>query len=182
MFQQDVLLPWKTVLENVEFGLTLRHQDRRQARENAHRWLDRVGLTGVGHQYPYQLSGGMRKRVGLAQCWIVDPDLILMDEPFSALDVHTRLRMETEILRLWNGSGKTVVFVTHDLEEAISLADDVFVLSAGPGSRIRGQYPVDLARPRNLLDIRTDPRFHDMYRNIWNDLREEVTKGYEDAD
>jgi sulfonate transport system ATP-binding protein len=121
----------------------------------------------------------MRKRAAMAQCWIVQPDLILMDEPFSALDVHTRLRMESEILRLWAGSGQTVVFVTHDLEEAISLSDDVFLLSAGPGARVVGRYSIDLARPRNLIDIKTDSRFHGVYRNIWNDLRQEVLKSYE---
>jgi len=182
MFQEDVLLPWKTVLQNIQFGLTLRHVDPPDAEKTARQWLERVGLTGASDRFPYQLSGGMRKRVALAQCWIVEPDVIFMDEPFSALDVHTRLRMETEILRLWTGSGKTVVFVTHDLEEAISLADEVFVLSAGPGSRIRGRYPVSLTRPRDLLDMRTDTRFHEIYRSIWDDLREEVTKSYDRAD
>jgi len=182
MFQEDVLLPWKTVLQNIQFGLTLRRVDAREAERRAREWLERVGLTGVADRFPYQLSGGMRKRVALAQCWIVEPDVIFMDESFSALDVHTRLRMETEILRLWFGSGKTAVFVTHDLEEAISLADDVFVLSAGPGSRIRGRYPITLMRPRDLLDIRTDRRFHDIYRSIWDDLREEVTKSHGRAD
>jgi NitT/TauT family transport system ATP-binding protein len=179
MFQQDVLLPWKTVLGNIQLGPTLRQHDPIEARESARRWLDRVGLTGLGNEYPYQLSGGMRKRVALAQCWIVDPDMILMDEPFTALDVHTRLRMEEEILHLWTDSGKTVVFVTHDLEEAIALSDEVFVLSAGPGSRVVGRYTVDLPRPRGLLDIRTEPGFHEMYRSIWNDLRQEVVKSYE---
>jgi NitT/TauT family transport system ATP-binding protein len=170
------------VIQNVQFGLTLRRTDAGEAQGRARVWLERVGLSGVERHYPYQLSGGMRKRVALAQAWIVDPDIIFMDEPFSALDVHTRLRMESEILRLWIGSGKTVVFVTHDLEEAISLADEVVVLSAGPASRIRGRYPVALTRPRNLLDMRADPRFHDVYASIWNDLREEVTKSYGRAD
>src|SRR6476620_1818574 len=131
MFQQDALLPWKTVLGNIQFGLTIRGQNGREAQENAQAWLERVGLVGFGN-HPYQLSGGMRKRAAMAQCWIVHPDLILMDEPFSALDVHTRLRMESEILGLWAGSGRTVVFVTHDLEEAIALSDEVWLLSAGP--------------------------------------------------
>ncbi|HEU5257240.1 MAG TPA: ABC transporter ATP-binding protein [Vicinamibacterales bacterium] len=179
MFQQDALLPWKTVLENIQLGLTLRRQERHVRRANAQRWLERVGLTGVGNEYPYQLSGGMRKRVALAQCWIVDPDLILMDEPFSALDVHTRLQVEAEILRLWAGSGKTVAFVTHDLEEAISLSDYVFLLSAGPGSRVVGRYAVDLPRPRTLMDIRAESRFHELYRDIWHDLRREVVRSNE---
>jgi NitT/TauT family transport system ATP-binding protein len=164
MFQQDALLPWKTVLDNIRLGLTLRGQNGRDAIESARSWVERVGLKGFGDHYPYQLSGGMRKRVAMAQCWIVQPELILMDEPFGALDVHTRLRMESEILGLWTGSGKTVVFVTHDLEEAISLSDDVFVLSAGPRARLVGRYAIDLPRPRQLMDIKADSRFHELYR------------------
>jgi NitT/TauT family transport system ATP-binding protein len=181
MFQQDALLPWKTVLANIQFGLTIRGQNGREALESAQTWLERVGLHGFGNHYPYQLSGGMRKRVAMAQSWIVQPDLILMDEPFSALDVHTRLLMESEILGLWTGSGRTVVFVTHDLEEAISLSDEVFLLSAGPGARVVGRYSIELSRPRNLLDLKAESHFHDVYRNIWNDLRQEVLKSYEQS-
>jgi NitT/TauT family transport system ATP-binding protein len=179
MFQQDALLPWKTVLGNIQFGLTLRGVNGSEAATKAQAWLERVGLMGCGHLYPYQLSGGMRKRVAMAQCWIVEPDVMLMDEPFSALDVHTRLRMESEILGLWEGSGTTVVFVTHDLEEAIALSDEVFLLSAGPGSRLVGRYAVNLPRPRHLIDIKAEPAFHQLYREIWNDLRQEVLKSYE---
>jgi NitT/TauT family transport system ATP-binding protein len=179
MFQQDALLPWKTVLDYIRLGLTFQGRDARQAVDEARVWIERTGLAGFGDRYPYQLSGGMRKRVAMAQCWIVNPDMVLMDEPFSALDVHTRLRMEGEILGLWAGSGKTVVFVTHDLEEAISLSDEVILLSAGPGSRVVGRYPVDLERPRNLIDIKTEPRFMELFRAIWSDLREEVLKSYE---
>jgi NitT/TauT family transport system ATP-binding protein len=179
MFQQDALLPWKTVLDNILLGLTFRGRVGPDAEAEARTWIKRVGLDGFSDSYPYQLSGGMRKRVAMAQCWIVQPDLVLMDEPFGALDVHTRLRMEDEILRLWTGSGKTVVFVTHDLEEAISLSDEVILLAAGPGSRMVGHYPVDLPRPRNLIDIKTEPRFNELFRGIWTDLREEVLKSYE---
>jgi sulfonate transport system ATP-binding protein len=179
MFQQDALLQWKTVLGNIQLGLTLRGQNGRDALENARTWVERVGLKGFGNHYPFQLSGGMRRRVAMAQCWIVQPDLILMDEPFSALDVHTRLRMESEILRLWEGSGQTVVFVTHDLEEAIALSDHVFLLSAGPGAHLVGRYSIDLPRPRPLIDIKAESRFHEVYRDIWNDLRREVLKSYE---
>ena len=179
MFQQEALLPWKTVLGNIQFGLTLRGVNGVDAMTQGHAWLERAGLKGCGDLYPHQLSGGMRKRVALAQCWIVRPDLILMDEPFSALDVHTRLRMESEILDLWSGSGTTVVFVTHDLEEAIALSDDVFLMSAGPGSRVVGRYAIDLPRPRHLIDIKADARFHDVYRTIWSDLRQEVLESYE---
>jgi len=179
MFQQDALLPWKTVLGNIQLGLTFRGQTGPDAVGEAKAWIERVGLQGFGDRYPHQLSGGMRKRVAMAQCWIVKPDLVLMDEPFGALDVHTRLRMEGEILGLWAGSGETVIFVTHDLEEAIALSDEVILLSAGPGSRLVGRYPVDLARPRNLIDIRMEPRFNELFRAIWSDLREEVLKSYE---
>jgi NitT/TauT family transport system ATP-binding protein len=179
MFQQDALLPWKTVLGNIKFGLTLRGEKGRDASAKALAWIERVGLKGCANLYPYQLSGGMRKRVAMAQCWIVQPDLILMDEPFSALDVHTRLRMESEILGLWEGSNATVVFVTHDLEEAIALSDAVFLLSAGPGSRLVGRYAIELPRPRHLIDIKAEATFHQVYRDIWNDLRLEVLKSYE---
>lgn len=179
MFQGDALLPWKTVLGNIQLGLTFRGRTGRDAEDEATKWLDRVGLRGFGDRYPSQLSGGMRKRVAMAQAWIVRPDIILMDEPFAALDVHTRLRMESEVLGLWTESRQTVMFVTHDLEEAIALSDEVLVLSAGPGSHLVGRYPVDLARPRNLIDIKIEPRFQELYRSIWTDLRREVLTSYE---
>ena len=164
MFQQDALLPWKTVLGQHSVRLDAAGENGRDAAEKALAWIERVGLKGCGDLYPYQLSGGMRKRVAMAQCWIVQPDVILMDEPFSALDVHTRLRMESEILGLWEGSGTTVVFVTHDLEEAIALSDEVFLLSAGPGSRLVGRYVIELPRPRHLIDIKAEAAFHQVYR------------------
>jgi NitT/TauT family transport system ATP-binding protein len=175
MFQQDALLPWKTVLENIGLGLRFRGTfSEAKARE----WVDRVGLSAFTDKFPSQLSGGMRKRVAMAQCWIVDPDILLMDEPFSALDVHTRMRMEGELLDLWTGSPKTVLFVTHDLEEALSLSDEVVVLSAGPASHIIATHKIDLPRPRNLMDIRTEPRFAELYREIWAQLKEEVLTSY----
>ncbi len=175
MFQQDALLPWKTVLENVGLGLRFRGTfDAAKARE----WVDRVGLSAFADKFPAQLSGGMRKRVAMAQCWIVDHDILLMDEPFSALDVHTRMRMEGELLELWTGSPKTILFVTHDLEEALSLSDEVVVLSAGPASRIVARHMIDIPRPRNLMDIRTEPRFAELYRQIWAQLKQEVLTSY----
>jgi NitT/TauT family transport system ATP-binding protein len=179
MFQQDALLPWKTVLQNVVLGLEFRGRDNAERQALGRDWVRRVGLSGFENAYPHQLSGGMRKRLAMAQSWIVDPDLMLMDEPFGALDVHTRQRMESEILDLWAGSGKTVLFITHDLEEAIALSDEVAVMSAGPASRIVAQHQVDLSRPRHLLDIKTEPRFGELYRTIWSDLRQEVLKSYE---
>jgi NitT/TauT family transport system ATP-binding protein len=175
MFQQDALLPWKTVLENVGLGLRFRGTfTEAKARE----WVERVGLATFADKFPAQLSGGMRKRVAMAQCWIVDPDILLMDEPFGALDIHTRMRMEGELLDLWTGSQKTVLFVTHDLEEALSLSDEVVVLSAGPASHIVARHPIDLPRPRNLMDIRTEPRFAELYREIWAELKQEVLTSY----
>ena len=178
LFQQDALLPWKTVLDNVTLGLAFRGRSASEKREAGLQWLERVGLGAFADHFPHQLSGGMRKRVGMAQNWIVDPDMLLMDEPFSALDVHTRRRMESELLRVWTGTGKTIFLVTHDLEEAIALSDEVVVLSAGPASTIVGRYSVELARPRDLIDIRTDPGFLELYRSIWSDLRTEVLRSY----
>lgn len=179
MFQQDALLPWKTVIDNILLGLEMRGTDRQQAEQSVRDWIHRVGLDGFADRYPHQLSGGMRKRVAMAQTWITDPAIVFMDEPFGALDVHTRLRMEGEILNLWAETKKTVMFVTHDLEEAIALSDEVVVLSAGPASRIVGVYQVPLKRPRNLIDIKTEPEFTGIYSAIWRDLREEVLKSYE---
>jgi len=216
MFQQDALLPWKTVRDNVALGLTLGGVARPVAHARAAEWLGRVGLAGFGEHYPAQLSGGMRKRAAMAQHWIIDRGLMLMDEPFSALDVHTRVRMETELLALWEvrsaeslalqpseirsaeslalqpsggraqPSGgrafqasqirKTVIFVTHDLEEAIALADEVIVLSAGPSARVVARHAVTLDRPRDLMELRTSPAFIELYRALWGVLREEVAR------
>jgi len=178
LFQQDALLPWCTVLDNVMLGPLFEGMKRGDAARLARDWLQRVGLAAFADRFPHQLSGGMRKRVAIAQTWIVDPQILLMDEPFSALDVQVRQMMETELLNLWQGSNKTVLFVTHDLEEAIALSDEVIVLSAGP-ARIKGVYPVPLARPRDVAEIRLDPRFDSLYRRIWGDLRDEVRRQYE---
>jgi NitT/TauT family transport system ATP-binding protein len=180
LFQQDALLPWCTVLENVKLGLTFRGVGRR-AETEARQWIRRVGLAGFEDRFPHQLSGGMRKRVAIAQTWIVDPRILLMDEPFGALDVQTRQNMENELLALWQQeSRKTVLFVTHDLEEAIALADRVVVLSIGP-ARIKGDYPIALERPRDVAEIRLDPEFTALYTRIWADLREEVRRSHEFA-
>jgi NitT/TauT family transport system ATP-binding protein len=178
VFQSDAVFPWKTVLENVAAGPRYRGTSNREARERARDWISRVGLTGFEDRYPYQLSGGMRKRVALAQSLINGPRILLMDEPFSALDVQTRSLMENELLGLWAASSASVVFVTHDLEEAISLSDRVFVITAGPGT-VKSNYKVDLPRPRNVAEIRFEPRFGEIYQEIWNDLRDEVLVSYE---
>jgi NitT/TauT family transport system ATP-binding protein len=193
MFQQDALLPWKNVRANVALGLTIAGVPRTEANARAQAWLERVGLASFAGHFPAQLSGGMRKRVAMAQNWIVDRSQLLMDESFSALDIHTRQMMETELLALWESPAspgelqpaldrshadarRTVLFVTHDLEEAIALADQVVVLSAGPASRVVATHAIDLDRPRNLLDLRASPPFEALYRAIWSVLRQEVVR------
>jgi len=178
VFQSDAVFPWKTVLENVAAGPRYQGASNTEARTRARDWISRVGLTGFEDRYPYQLSGGMRKRVALAQSLINGPRILLMDEPFSALDVQTRSLMENELLGLWSASSASVVFVTHDLEEAISLSDRVFVITAGPGT-VKSTYKVDLPRPRNVAEIRFQPRFAEIYEEIWSDLRDEVLVSYE---
>jgi len=178
MFQTDALLPWKTALDNVLLGPLLRGRPRPEALALARDWLARVGLGGFEDRYPHQLSGGQRKRVAMAQVLINRLPILLMDEPFSALDVQTRALMEQELLGLWQELGSTVLFVTHDLEEAIALADRIILLGAGPGSRLKGDFAVDLARPRNVVEARFTPGFGDIYQRVWTTLREEVLASY----
>jgi NitT/TauT family transport system ATP-binding protein len=173
MFQADAVLPWKNVLDNVAIGLRYRGVSKAEAHERARDWLDRVGLTGFEDRYPHQLSGGMRKRVALAQSMITGPSLLLLDEPFAALDVQTRELMQNELLALWSGTGAAVVFVTHDLTEAISLADRVVVMTAGPAT-VKDVVPIDLPRPRDVEEIRLTPEFVEIYKRVWDSLREEV--------
>ena len=180
VFQADAVFPWKNVLHNVATGPRFRGQSKAQAFERARDWIARVGLSGFEDRYPHQLSGGMRKRVALVQTFINEPQILLMDEPFSALDVQTRTLMEDELLSLWSSLKASVVFVTHDLEEAISLADHVYVLTAGPAT-VKGIYTIDLPRPRNVAEIRFEPRFVQLYQQIWEDLRDEVVISYERA-
>ncbi|WP_354526962.1 ABC transporter ATP-binding protein [Nakamurella sp. UYEF19] len=177
MFQQDAVFPWKTVLDNVAAGPRFRGQSRARANNLARDWLRRVGLAGFEDRYPHQLSGGMRKRVALAQSLITEPRVLLMDEPFSALDVQTRSIMSDELLGLWDQTRPAVIFVTHDLEEAIALADKVVVLTAGPGT-VKAVFPVDLPRPRKVQEIRFDPEFIAIYEKIWEALRTEVETAY----
>ena len=179
MFQTDALMPWRSAMQNVVAGLQFRGVSDAEARRLGEEWLARVGLQGFGDRYPHQLSGGMRKRVALAQTLILDPDIILMDEPFSALDIQTRQLMENEVLDLWNAKKKAVLFITHDLDEAIAMSDRVVVLSAGPQTHPIGEFHIDLPRPRDVAEIRTHPRFVELHAQIWNVLREEVLKGYQ---
>src|SRR5690242_7792914 len=178
VFQTDAVFPWRDVLDNVAAGPTYRGEQREKAKSRAMDWIRRVGLTGFEHHYPHQLSGGMRKRVALAQTFINEPQILLMDEPFSALDVQTRAVMQDELLALWSSLNASVVFVTHDLEEAIALADRVCVITAGPGT-VKGIYTIDLPRPRHVAEIRFEPRFVELYQQIWEDLRNEVMISYE---
>jgi NitT/TauT family transport system ATP-binding protein len=178
LFQQEALMPWRNALQNVIAGLEFRRVPHKELVQKGQEWLRRVGLAGFGDRYPHQLSGGMRKRVSLAQTLILDPRILLMDEPFSALDVQTRQLMENELLELWQADRKSVVFITHDLEEAIALSDRVVVLSAGPEARPIGEYRIDLPRPRDVAEVRLTPRFLEIHTEIWRKMKSEVLKGY----
>jgi NitT/TauT family transport system ATP-binding protein len=178
LFQADALFPWKTAIDNVALGLEISGTPRTQALERAQAWLTSVGLGTFGGRYPHMLSGGQRKRVGLAQVLIRDPRILLMDEPFGPLDAQTRQIMGNLLLDLWTADRKAVLFVTHDLEEAIALADRVVIMSAGPNARIIGDWRVPLARPRDILEVRLEPEFHSLHREIWDVLKAEVLKSY----
>jgi NitT/TauT family transport system ATP-binding protein len=178
MFQADALMPWKTVLGNVALGPVFRGVPKKEAQSQARDWVRRVGLTGFEEHHPHQLSGGMRKRVSLAAALINEPSILLMDEPFGALDVQTKAIMSNELLGLWEQTRPSVIFVTHDLEEAIALADQVVVMTAGPGT-VKAVYDIDLARPRGAVqEIRFDSRFLELHHQIWASLREEVEAAY----
>ena len=179
MFQAEALLPWLTARGNVALGLELRGVGRAEAATRAEAWLERVGLAGFGDRYPKQLSGGMKKRVALAQVLVLEPKILLMDEPFSALDIQTRQLMENELLDMWSADRKSVFFVTHDLEEAISLADRVVVMSAGPGTSPVAEFTVNIPRPRDVTEIVQSPHYLDLHRRIWDILKKEVLKSYE---
>jgi NitT/TauT family transport system ATP-binding protein len=178
VFQRDALFPWKTVVENVGLPLLFRGVDAAAARPRVAEWIARIGLTGFERYPPHQLSGGMRKRVALAMTMVYEPQIVLMDEPFGALDVQTRNLMENDLLELWAQLRRTVVFVTHDLEEAIALSDRIVVMTASPG-RVKAVYTIGLPRPRSVTEIRFHPDFGRLYETIWKDLKDEVRLGYE---
>src|SRR5712671_7118727 len=178
LFQADALFPWKTAIDNVAIGLEIQGAPRTLALERAQGWLTSVGLGAFGNRYPHMLSGGQRKRVALAQVLIRDPKILLMDEPFGPLDAQTRQIMGNLLLDLWNADRKAVLFVTHDLEEAIALSDRVVIMSAGPAARIIGDWKVALPRPRDIAEVKIEPAFHDLHREIWATLKAEVLRGY----
>jgi NitT/TauT family transport system ATP-binding protein len=178
LFQADALFPWKTAIDNVAIAREIDGTPRAEALERAQQFLTQVGLGAFSHRYPHMLSGGQRKRVGLAQVLIRDPKILLMDEPFGPLDAQTRQIMGNLLLDLWNADRKAVLFVTHDLEEAISLADRVVIISAGPSARIIGDWRVPLSRPRDITEIKLDKAFVSLHREIWDVLKDEVMKGY----
>ncbi|MFZ0847170.1 MAG: ABC transporter ATP-binding protein [Pseudolabrys sp.] len=179
LFQADALFPWKTALENVAIGPETAGTPPQEARAHAKAWLTRVGLGSFGDRYPHMLSGGQRKRIGLAQVLIRDPKILLMDEPFGPLDAQTRQIMGNLLLDLWSADRKAVLFITHDLEEAIALSDRVVIMSAGPASRIIGDWTVKLSRPRDIAEVKLDAGFNTLHREIWHTLKAEVVKGYE---
>jgi NitT/TauT family transport system ATP-binding protein len=170
VFQEFALLPWRSVLDNIAFGLEIRKVGKAERHAKARELVDLVGLNGFEDRFPHELSGGMRQRVGIARALAIEPDILLMDEPFGALDAQTRESMQEELLQIWQKTGKTVVFVTHDIDEAIYLADRVVVMRARPG-RIREILPVDLPRPRTI-DVKADPRFVRMRQHLWHLLHD----------
>src|SRR6202167_4919059 len=163
LFQADALFPWKTAVDNVALGLEISGVPRPEALERAKAWLTSVGLGSFARRYPHMLSGGQRKRVGLAQVLIRDPRILLMDEPFGPLDAQTRQIMGNLLLELWSTDRKAVLFVTHDLEEAIALADRVLIMSAGPAARIIGTWTVSIERPRDITEIKYEPAFRELH-------------------
>jgi NitT/TauT family transport system ATP-binding protein len=179
IIQQDALLPWRSARENVALPLRFRGVPKREAAKRADEWLARVGLRGFESSYPHQLSGGMRKRVGVGATLAFEPKVLLLDEPFSALDVQTRNLMENDLLDLWTGSGQSVLFITHDLDEAVGLSDRVIVMTSSPGT-VLSEHPVELARPRDLLEDRRQLDFVRVYGEIWEGLRNEVMKAHQD--
>ena len=178
MFQNDALFPWKTVLANVMIGPVLSGMAKKDAIALARDWLRRVGLAGFEDRYPHQLSGGMRKRVAMAAALINAPRILLMDEPFGALDVQTKAIMQTELLGLWEQTRPSVLFITHDLDEAVALADRVLIMTSSPGT-IKESFDIDLPRPRGEVQaIRHEPRFLELQNQIWASLKDEVDRAY----
>lgn len=175
VFQGRSVFPWLSVRQNIAYGLALRGVSRRERKATVERLLNVVGLDKFGDVFPHQVSEGMRQRVAIARALAVDPDLLLMDEPFGALDEQTRLILQEELLRIWEQTGKTVVFITHSIDESLTLADRIVVMSAHPG-RVKEIIEVPFARPRELTAVRSDPAFATLFAQVWTSLRDEVTR------
>lgn len=175
VFQEDNLLPWRTLLDNVAYGLQIRGRARAERREIAQRYIDMVGLRGFENRYPYELSGGMKQRANLARGLAIDPPILLMDEPFASLDAQTRELMQFELLTIWERTRKTVLFITHQIDEAVYLADRVIVFSGRPG-KVRAEFKVDIPRPRTL-EVKRSPQFLRYVDDIWKLLQDEVKRG-----
>jgi NitT/TauT family transport system ATP-binding protein len=181
IFQGDSIFPWMTVWQNASNGLRMRGVSSAKTKEVVGHYLDRTGLARFASYYPHQLSGGMRQRVSIARAFANDPEILLMDEPFSALDAQNKLLLQEELLRIWEEQKKTVVFITHSVDEAVALGDRIMVMTAQPG-RVKSFVPVPLARPRNILDLQKDPEYGGLVHRIWADLREEVQRAREQED
>jgi len=181
LFQDDALLPWKTARDNVALGLTFNGMERSKALAEAEAWLGRLNLVGLGDRFPRHLSGGQRKRVALAQVLAMRPRLILMDEPFASLDAIVSARVVKDVVALVEREGISVLLVTHDLEEALSLSDEVYLLSQGPRAHITQHYPIPIPRPRDPVHSRTHPAFAPLYEKLWADLSREVNQAAEVA-
>jgi NitT/TauT family transport system ATP-binding protein len=175
VFQGDSIFPWMTVWENAAYGLRMRRAPRAEIKDAVAHWLDRTGLTRYSELYPHQLSGGMRQRVSIARAFANNPEVLLMDEPFSALDEQNRTILQQELLRIWEVDKKTVVFITHSVDEAVTLADKIMVMTASPG-RTKTIIDVELARPRNVLELRNDPHYGQIVYGIWSHLKDEVER------
>ncbi len=175
IFQGDSLFPWMSVYDNAAYGLRMRHVDKAEIAETVRVWLERIGLWRFRDLYPHQLSGGMRQRVSIVRAFANDPEILLMDEPFSALDEQNKVLLHEELLRIWEATNKTVVFITHSVEEAVTLGDRIMVMTANPG-RAKAVIDVPLARPRNVLELRQNPVFGDLVVHIWEQLRDEVLR------
>jgi len=175
VFQGDSIFPWMTVWENAAYGLKMRRAPREEVDATVRQWLERTGLTRFAHLYPHQLSGGMRQRVSIARAFANDPEILLMDEPFSALDEQNKTILQQELLRIWEADKKTVVFITHSVDEAVTLGDKIMVMTASPG-RTKTIIDVPLERPRNVLELRHDPRYGEIVYGIWGHLKDEVER------
>jgi NitT/TauT family transport system ATP-binding protein len=175
VFQGDSIFPWMTVRQNASYGLRLRRVPKAEIRETVDYYLDRTGLTRFADCYPSQLSGGMRQRVSIARAFANDPEILLMDEPFSALDEQNKTILQQELLRIWDETRKTVLFITHSVDEAVTMGDRIMVMTAGPG-RIKALIDVPFERPRDVLELRARPEYGELVFKIWGYLREEVER------